>query len=278
MDRLINGIWFVSKPLPDAWVMTTHRLGNGHAETSIRQMMSMEEDRPATQSELEAVERRREEEADEREQANKKRAARRAKSMVRRKIKAMGCDALLTLTYRANQEDQARCKVHLREFVRRVRRVLPGFAYVAAFERQKRGAWHVHLAIHRLPQALCWSGAKVKSYSVVRAIWRSVTGDLGGNVDQARRKRATKSSAAKIASYLSKYMMKAFEDGDDWSNRYSASQCTLPKPTRHQFEGVQLRELIDLAYSDIAGGDCECSAWLSPFGDTFFLSTEGLGH
>ena len=114
---------------------------------------------------------------------------------------------------------------------RRMRRLLPGFVYVAAFERQKRGAWHVHMAIHRLPTALPYAGVKVKSFNVVRAVWRAVVGDLGGNIDQQRRKRWSQQSSGKLAAYLSKYMLKAFAEGEDWSNRYSGSQgIELPAP------------------------------------------------
>lgn len=272
--RLIDGMWFQVKTSPDEWEVTRHELGYGHIEVSARPVQYLEEFARATPEDLEAVAKRAEEEADERAAANALRAARRAKARVRRLVKSMGLDALLTLTYRANQCDRDLTMRHLKEFVRRIRRVLPGFAYVAALERQRRGAWHVHLAVHALPRELPWSGVRVKSYSVIRAVWRSVTGELGGNIDQARRKRASRRSSAKLAGYLSKYMLKAFEDGDDWKNRYSASSHQLPEPVRMRLRDAALRDVIALAYVD-AQGDVTSSPWLSPYGDTFFLVIEG---
>lgn len=272
--RLIDGWLYESKP-SDEYELRLHHLGNGHREAVIQRQDVWEEIRPATRDELDMWAREREEGEEERREANRLRAARRAKTKVRRMVKVLGLDALLTLTYRANQTDLSLCKAHMKEFVRRMRRILPGFVYVGAFEQQRRGAWHVHMAIHALPRDLPWSGVKVKSFNVVRAVWRSVVGDLGGNIDQARRKRWSQQSCGKLAAYLSKYMLKAFEDGDDWSNRYSASAgVTLPKAQVLRFRSYALADLIALAYDEIAAGACECMSWLARWGDTFFLSTE----
>jgi hypothetical protein len=283
--RKINGIWYESKVAEDEWHLRTYHLGNGHAESVLSRPLIWTEvpthlqerfdsdweeiwNRPRTEAE----------EADRRER-NRKRAARRATTRIRRLVKVMGLNALFTLTYKANQTDLALCKRHLKEFVRRARRVLPGMRYVAAFEQQKRGAWHVHLVTDALPRLLKHHGAKVKSYNVMRAIWRSVVGDLGGNFDQARKVRASRQSCAKLAAYVSKYMMKAFAEGDDWSNRYSSSEegAKIPPPVLLTFRNAALAELIDLTFSEIAVGDREVTMWLSRWGDVFYLSTEGLG-
>lgn len=277
MFKLIDGIGYERKIMKDEWMLTRHDLGNGHVEIAATQVWGLVE--MDNQSFVKwglgndyVPQELTEDEEEEKRQKNRQRAARRAKSRVRRLCKSMGLDALLTLTYRANVTDSALCRKHLKEFVRRIRRVVLGFAYVAAFEKQQRGAWHVHLAVHALPRELQWSGCKVKSYSVVRAIWRSVTGELGGNIDQSRRKRSSQSSAAKIAGYLSKYMVKAFEDGDDWSNRFSASSHSLPAPVRVRLTGAALRDVIALAYVDAQ--NAPSSPWLSPYGDAFFLVIE----
>ena len=273
MFRIIDGILLEGKRA-DAWTVSIRHLGNGHAEASARRAIHWEEVGPVAPEALPPPESP--EDAADRLLANKRRAARRAKTMVRHRIKAAGLDALLTLTYRENQTDQALAKKHLQEFVRRIRRVLPGFSYVAAYEPQKRGAWHIHMAMHRLPKELPASnGVKVKSYNVVRAIWRSVTGELGGNIDQQARKRWSKQTSGKLAAYLSKYMMKAFEDGDAWSNRYSASQgINIPKATILEFRQYGLNDLVELLFGEIADGNCICTTWLSDFKDCFFLSTE----
>jgi len=278
----VAGVWFQGKPSRDEWDVRTYDLGNGHREVAITRPNVWEEVDPDTARRLgddwERIQARdRAETEEERRIANLKRSARRAKTRIRRTIKVLGLDALLTLTYRANQTDLALMKKHMKEFVRRMRRALPGWVYVAAFEKQQRGAWHVHMATHALPPTMAAvNGVKVKSFNVVRAIWRSVVGELGGNIDQARRKRFSQQSCGKLASYLSKYMMKAFYEGDDWSNRYSGSQGTeIPEAVRVRFRGAALVDLIGLVYVDVQPGEMEVMTYLSRFGDVFFMSTEG---
>lgn len=281
MLKNVAGQWYLGKRALNEWDVRTIDLGNGHREAVVTRPTIWEEAPPELVRRVGEEwglmqERDRLESEEDRRQANLQRAARRAKTRVRRTVKVLGLDALLTLTYRENVQDLALCKKHMKEFVRRIRRVLPGFVYVAAFERQKRGAWHVHMAIHALPRELPASnGAKVKSFNVVRAIWRSVTGELGGNIDQAKRKRWSRQSTGKLAAYLSKYMLKAFEDGDDWSNRYSGSAgVEIPEAVRMRFRDAQLAELIGLVFDDVAAGPVQVMTWLSSFGDVFFLSTE----
>lgn len=281
MLKNVAGQWYLGKRSPDEFDVRTIDLGNGHKEAVITRPTIWEEAPPElvrrVGEEWEAMqERDRLESEDERRQANLQRAARRAKTRVRRTIKVLGLDALLTLTYKANQQDLTLCKKHMKEFVRRMRRALPGWVYVAAFEKQTRGAWHVHMATHALPAHMSASnGVKVKSFNVVRAIWRSVVGELGGNIDQARRKRWSAQSTGKLAAYVSKYMLKAFEDGDDWSNRYSGSQgVEIPEAVRMRFKGEQMAQLIGLVFDECAVGPVGCMTWLSGYGDVFFLSTE----
>ncbi|SEL93689.1 hypothetical protein SAMN05216359_1298 [Roseateles sp. YR242] len=286
MERIVDGFRYEGKE-SDEFLLHIHDLGNGHKEAVIQRQIIWEEvgrlDPEAWALYLECRDR----ESSEREEKNRMRAARRAKTKVRKLIKVLGLDSMLTLTYRGNQQDLNVCKVHFKEFVRRMKRLIPGFVYVAAFERQERGAWHVHMAVHKVPLSFREGGHKVKSYDVIRRIWRSVTGDWRGNIDEAARKRWVQRSPAKIASYISKYMLKAFEDGEDWSNRYSASavrldrdgnvvKVSLPAAVVLRFKGYSMLDLIALAYDEIADGVCDCAPWLSRFGDTFFMSTESL--
>jgi len=283
MRRIIGREVFDGKPVPGEYTLTLHELGNGHREAVVSDVIGWEH--VATLSDVDLDHFRAKgyddrglsaEDHAERHLANRRRAARRATTRVRRSCKWLALDTMLTLTYRENMLDQARCKLHMREFIRRLRRLIPGFPYVAAFERQKRGAWHVHLAVQRLPLWLPWGSAvKVKSFNVIRAIWRDVTGECGGNIDASRRKRFSQRSPGKLAAYLSKYMLKAFEDGDDWSNRYTASAHTVPDGVKAVFTGTSMREMVELAYAFAADGPCEVGTFMSRFGDLFFISTEG---
>ena len=200
---------------------------------------------------------------EERKQANLERAAKRATTRVRHLCKAAGIDTLLTLTYAQNMTDWEQLKRHMKEFNRRMAKLIPGWFYVAAFERQKRGAWHAHMAVHRLPVELeASNGVKVKSFNVIRAVWRAVTGEHGGNIDVQARKRNSSRAPSKIAAYLSKYMTKAFAEGEPWSNRFSSSRgVTVPKPERMRFPGYSLLDMARVVFDDLPGCVGEQLRW-----------------
>ncbi|AVT17351.1 hypothetical protein C8244_14830 [Paracidovorax avenae] len=223
----------------DGLRVKAHDLGNGHTEvTASAPTVWVEQDWSplALEMYLECVIKNREENADELREKSLTIAANRAKSKVRKLCKAMGADTMLTLTYRANFRDLAQSKKHLKEFVRRVRRVMPSFRAVAVYEHQERGALHWHIATAGVPAAFMQANAvgvqsKVKSFDVLRAIWRSVAKDLGGNVDVARRKASSRKSPAQIAAYIAKYIVKAFRSGEAFSNRYTAfGDFNIPQP------------------------------------------------
>ena len=168
--------------------------------------------------------------------ANRERSARRARTAVRRLCKVKSLDTMLTMTYRANVTDRELIRRHLDMAIKRIRRVIPGFQYVAVLERQKRGAWHAHLAVERVQSHYLHQGVLVRSYDLLRAIWRAVVGELGGNIDVARSKVARRSSA-RVAAYLSKYIGKGL-DAVEGGDSYSASGRALPRPVviRHMGE------------------------------------------
>jgi hypothetical protein len=218
-----------------------------------------------------------EEDPDERDAKNRERASRRAKTEVRRLCKAMQADTLLTLTYRANVTDIDLCKAHLKEFVRRVRRVVPGFMAVAGFEQQKRGAWHVHLATARIPVVLrpVDGSGDFRSFNVLRAIWRSVTKELGGNVDLSRRKRHNRKTAAEIAAYISKYISKAFLEGlDKGRNRWTKfGDVEAPKPVELPVCANWL-ETLDAVYKLVSEQHRVARMALDRWKQWFFLAAE----
>lgn len=238
-------------------------LGNGHAEYHTAPIKTWEHvgvlSDQAYADRLVCME----ETADERREANLERAAKRAKTRVRHLCKAAGVDTLLTLTYAANMQEWATLKRHMKEFNRRMGKVIPGWFFVAAFEKQERGAWHAHLAVHRLPRELeLRPGVKLKSFNVIRAVWRSVTAECGGNVDVQSRKRNSTRAPSRIAAYLSKYMMKAFAEGDPWSNRFSSSRgVTVPKAERIRFVGYSLSDVAIAVFDDLPPCSGEQIAW-----------------
>ncbi len=277
MIRIIDGVAYEGK-CGSLISVKAHDLGNGHLEFSGVRNTDWEEldwSALAIEHYLQAVERDKEERADELHQKCLNIAASRAKRRVRRLCKAMGTDTLLTLTYRANVTDLALCKANLKEFVRRVRRVLPGFSAVCGFEQQERGAWHVHMATIRVPSVLAWgSAARVKSFNVLRAIWRSVTKENGGTVNVAKSKYGKRRSAAEIAAYIAKYISKAFQEGEAGSNRWTKfGDCDVPKPV-DLGHFPNMRAVVEACYALVDGCASVVDQHLSRWDDWFFLVIE----
>lgn len=210
------------------------------------------------------------------------RSTRRARKGARVRCKASGFDSLFTFTYRENVQDRDLVAAHWKEAVRRIKRVLPDFGYLAVVERQKRGALHLHVATHRLPQALQWRGVKVKSWSVLRAIWRSVVGDLGGNFDESKRRRGSAASGLRIARYITKYIGKDFEDGELDRKRYWAGGAwAAPRRVSMLFPrgpdaGPVSAEVIALVCDEVLGrGAVDFSHWLHPDGYVYWIAALG---
>lgn len=260
----------------DRWLLKITDCGHGHREAialrqrvdPARKLLSMHFENKAQRGE------------GDRDQSAE-RAARRAKQKVRQLVKALGCDSLGTLTYRDNMTDRPTVLKHWRAFVQRVRRVLPHFDYVATIERQKRGALHIHLAMRKLPAKL-WlkdnpaTGQKagwVKSWDVMRAIWRRVVGGSGGNFDESKRAgRGAYARCMRIAGYIGKYVSKDFAEGELNTRRYFASAMPQPTVTRRWMDQADLGELIAEIYAGIEGELIDCSTWLAKTGDMLWLS------
>jgi hypothetical protein len=125
---------------------------------------------------------------------------------------------------------------------------------VCVFETQKRGAWHAHIAVPRVLSHYLSKGQLIRSYDLLRSMWRGVVGSFegkpGGNVDVSRNKRVNR-SASKLATYISKYIGKTFDQADKHVNSYSASGRSVPPSVVHFAAGVdqwdaiaQLAELV----------------------------------
>lgn len=282
MLKIVDGIPFVGRST-DSFRVKAHDLGNGHVEVTAARVIAWEEaDWPPgfMEDHLEVVRKFREEHAEEVEARNRERAARRARTRVRRLCKAMGVDSLLTLTYRACEADLARAKADLKEFNRRMLRELPGFRFVACFERQERGAWHMHLATAGVPVWFEKTNAtgqvyRVKSFDLVRQVWRSVTKDRGGNIDLARRKRNSQRGAAKIASYIAKYIGKAFaESMGAGVNRWTKyGDVAVPAPVELG-TWSSLLGAVEASFAMLLECQAVAQARLDQWRDWFFLAGE----
>lgn len=286
MQRIVDGILFEGNRLPDSWDVSVWEKG-GHREVSARPVVAWSEVGPAPAWMLYPVDEpdpvRDAEWLAERRAHSLQKAARRAQTMCRRVIKSEGFNELLTITYRENQSDRALCKRHFEEWVRRMRRALGGvFRYCASFEVQDRGAMHVHVACHKLPTHGERKGAKIAGWRLGTEVWRSIVGADNGLVFVGGRKAAVKSrksitrSPAKMAAYVSKYIMKDYAAAPEESNRYSRSnKVDVPKPLHIRLVGVALAEAIGAIF-ECRDGDVVVSHRVGAFGDSYWLCTERI--
>lgn len=280
MIRIIDGVAF-EVTRSGSFRVKAHDLGNGHLEVSYRKQEVMSEldwskDRISDHEDM--MEKWREANAEERKARALTVAANRAKTRARKLCKANGVDTMLTLTYRANEQDLAACKRDVKRFNDRMKRVLPAFGFIAFFERQKRGAWHVHMATARIPayfERINSTGQKyrVRSFDVIRAIWRSVTQEREGNIDVSRSKRSDRTSA-RIASYMAKYIAKSFAEGEKGSNRWTKYGFTdVPQPVDL---GTVSRAMdaVDVCFAMMNKTHAVVTNFFSHFGDWGFFAVE----
>ncbi len=265
--RIIDGTLYKRADTPYAFDLRVHTLGHGHTEATVQPCFAWHEidhltpgaaadhlacladTTPLTKAELL-----------DRAAMNRKRSARRARTKVRRLAKFKGLDTLLTLTYRENMIDRERMQRDLDVFLKRLRRVLPSFEYICVFERQKRGAWHAHLACHRVQAVYMHKGALVKSYALIRALWRAVVGQDNGNIDFSRNARIKRSSS-RLSIYIAKYIGKEFGEEFDrpskHANTYSASGRDIPEATLVRVatldQATAIAHLVDLLHPELQG-------------------------
>ncbi|WP_454874790.1 rolling circle replication-associated protein [Paraburkholderia xenovorans] len=138
-------------------------------------------------------------------------AAKRAKQQVRLRCKAIGADRMITLTYHENMTDKARLKRDFDAFRRRLSKI-QDFHYVAVAERQKRGAWHLHIAVKGR-----------QNYRVLRSVWGRVIGCENVRV-HVRNPFKEKGLRHKLASYIGKYITKEFGEHSLNEKRYWTSK------------------------------------------------------
>ena len=261
--RIVDGTLYARSAEPYAFDLRVHTLGHGHTEAGVLPRFAWHEvDRLSKQAQadyaacLRDPEPLTQQELLERAVLNRDKAARRARTKVRRLAKFKGLTVLLTLTYRENMVDRERMARDLDVFIKRVRRVISGFEYVCVFERQKRGAWHAHIAVRRILTHYVQRGIMVKSYDLLRSMWRGVVGADNGNVDVSRNKRIARSSA-KLASYLSKYIGKTFDQAEKHVNAYSASGRDIPDAIRERVicatQAEAIAKLWDLIQPEMSG-------------------------
>jgi hypothetical protein len=188
-----------------------------------------------------ARKRRTPEEQEQRDIENRKRAAKRARQNVRWLNKCIQADHLLTFSYRENVIDRLRVSSDWQELVRLYRVRYPDWRYVAVLEKQERGAYHIHVAVHGKHDMRwllrCWLLAIGQSSDDVSA-WL-----VGGvklaekslravNVQAPNRRWGGTSKSWKVdklAGYLTKYIGKEFDSAEKSAKKYWHSK-NIDKP------------------------------------------------
>lgn len=164
------------------------------------------------------------------------RAARRAKTQVRRRCKMIQADCLMTLTYRENMQDIERAQADFKALRKRLESI-GEFVYVATIEKQQRGALHIHIACQQFPFWLRNEhGVRVKSWALIQSMWSRVVGRGNGNVDFT--KPRGRNSAHRVASYIAKYVSKKVSEAALNAKSYWSSRAiSMPKPEVIWYDG-----------------------------------------
>lgn len=264
--RVIEGVLYRRAETAYAFDARVHNLGHGHLEATVQPRFGWHEVDALTpqaladyQACLVDAPKLTEKELLDKAAMNRDRSTRRARTAVRRLAKFKGLTTLLTLTYRENMQDRERLVRDVDVFLKRVRRAIPTFEYICVFERQKRGAWHAHFAVRKVQPWYLSKGVMVRSYDLLRSMWRAVVGTDNGNIDVSRNKAVSRSSA-KLAAYLSKYIGKTFDQAEKHVNAYSASGRALPPAVSERLltdsQATAIAQLFDLIEPEVAA-QCE---------------------
>lgn len=287
MERIVNGMCFTGQRVGNCYDVRTW-VCNGVTERSARQVVEWTEslipegwpnyDAPDPEKDAEWLA--------ERKELSLKKSASRAKTMCRRFIISENFNELLTLTYRENQPDRDLCKKHFSIWSKRMKRALGSFRYCASFEVQERGSMHVHIATHALPAHADYKGVKIKAWQLGTKIWRDVVGEnnglcfVGGKSRFGTPRAARSMSLAKMAGYVSKYILKDFMLAPEESNRYSRSNGQLGGEVHTMRLSGSLSEIVAACF-EVKDGDVIVSHRVSKWSDSWWLSTEavrGINH
>jgi hypothetical protein len=184
--------------------------------------------------------------------ANRLRAERRARVMVRRYCAANGIDRLATLTFAPPFcKDPVELRAHVSRFVRRLRCERgQKFAYVWVPELHKDGErFHVHMGLGEYIAKARLGELWGHGFVDIRLIRSRETASAGS--DHARQ----------AARYLSKYVGKAFDAGEAIGcHRYEVAQGFQPSKDTRVFDSeAEARAWA----STMMGGDTPSFVWSS---------------
>jgi hypothetical protein len=188
---------------------------------------------------------------------NIRRAARRARTQVRRYCVANRLFRMWTLTYGADKGPRATTHDQvvndLGNFVRQLRKSFPGapkFAYVWVPELHKDGVhYHVHFLVDRFIP-----------HSVMEKAWGHGWVGVPKGKDRHGQQIRGKGATRRAAGYASKYVGKAYEDRSAGRHRYECAQGF--QPVSLEIRAEQLTSFLGIA-SAWFGGQVPSWTWSS---------------
>jgi hypothetical protein len=245
-----------------------------------------------------------EQEQIERNEANAKRAARRARQGLRLILKSMEAKYLWTFTFRENITDIDRVQRIYKRFHELFRKRYETAKFATIPEQQERGAWHLHVAVaDRLDihwVLRCWYmalGHKVRieydDRGKPRVIAYVKDGDdlrearsdeiMGSvNVRDSKRKWGSKSAhwdSDRLASYMAKYMEKTFSEAMGGRRRYWPSKdCPRPRIEKFWLIATNVDEALREAFAIVKITCCAASTQIFLSKDYMNIWIAGNGY
>lgn len=232
-----------------------------------------------------------EEERIKRDADNLEHTIHRARGAIRRLVKCLEADHMLTFSYRENMMDIDRLKADWKRFIRMMRGRYPVWQFVAIREKQERGAYHLHVAVKGKQDIRwilrCWLLAIGQDWDEVQRfyVYKEKLGDASkGAVNvRAPSKRWGGEGRAwrpeKLAGYLTKYLGKEFHDiSEHYSKRYWSSRgIDKPQVVRFWLGACEfasaVREAFDYCYFK---GAVNISLWGADDWDNLYITGDGI--
>lgn len=222
---------------------------------------------------------------------NLARTVRRARGAVRRLIKGLEADHMLTFSYRENMLDMERLKADWKRFIRMMRGRYPEWQFVCVREQQERGAYHLHVAVKGKQDIRwilrCWLLAIGQDWEEVQQfyVYHQKLGEKSKGAVNVRapskRWGGTGQSwkPERLAGYLTKYLGKEFQEkSEHYSMRYWHSKG-IDKPRVIRFWlgsssfDAAIREAHDCCYYKGAGN---MSFWKPDDWENLYICGDGL--
>jgi hypothetical protein len=222
---------------------------------------------------------------------NLERTVRRARGAIRRLIKSLEADHMLTFSYRENMQDVDRLKADWKKFLRLMRGRYPKWQFVAIREKQERGAYHLHVAVKGKQDIKwllrCWLVAIGQDWDDVQQwyVHGLALGDksLGAVNVRAPSKRwgeeGKRWRPEKLAGYLTKYLGKEFQEiSEHYSMRYWHSKGIVkPQVVKFWLGATQFGSAVHEAHDFcFYKGAVNISLWGADDWENLYISGDGI--